>query len=146
LDYISDDEQGYYDYNSKSAAAHHVIGIGLNNADPETFNHELAHHYVKMFWRSRLIQTALRAVDRPGMSDYEREEALVEFITSVTKDSVFLSQLESNSILQRFWGEFAYMIYRAFNIQSKSIINGLMQNVTKSFMLNRQLDNLRTTK
>jgi hypothetical protein len=69
LDYISGDTQGYYDFNSKSTAAHHVIAISLTNGDPSTFSHELAHHYVRMFWRSKLIQTALRAVDKPGMSD-----------------------------------------------------------------------------
>ena len=69
LDYISGDTQGYYDFNSKSTAAHHVIAISLTNGDPSTFSHELAHHYVRMFWRSKLIQTSLRAVDKPGMSD-----------------------------------------------------------------------------
>jgi hypothetical protein len=59
LNYISDEKQGYYDYNSKSSAAHHVIAISLTNGDPSTFNHELAHHYVRMFWNSKLIQTSL---------------------------------------------------------------------------------------
>jgi hypothetical protein len=95
LDYISGDVQGYYDYNSKSTAAHHVIAISLTNGDPSTFSHELAHHYLKMFENSKLVQTALRAVDKPGMTDEEREEALVDIITAKTNDSKFISSVES---------------------------------------------------
>ena len=35
---------GYYDHNTRSTYAHHVITLALNSADPSTFNHELAHH------------------------------------------------------------------------------------------------------
>ena len=55
LDYISGEVEGYYDHNSKSTAAHHTIAISLANGDPSTFSHELAHHYIRMFWRSKLI-------------------------------------------------------------------------------------------
>jgi hypothetical protein len=64
-----DGADGYYDYNTRSSMAHHVIGIALNSADPSTFNHEMAHHYLRMFWRSKLVQEALRAVDKEGMTD-----------------------------------------------------------------------------
>jgi hypothetical protein len=50
-----------------------------------------------MFWRSNLIQTALRAVDKPGMTDEEREEALVDIITARTNDNNFYSSIESES-------------------------------------------------
>lgn len=146
LEYISDDAKGYYDYNSKIDAAHHVIAIGIDKADPSTFNHELAHHYIRMFWKSKLIQTALRAVDKPGMSDEEREEALVDFITSVTTDSLFQSRLESDSILQRFWSSLAYGLYKAFDIKSDIVINGLMQNVARSFMLNKERTDIENKK
>jgi len=99
LDYISGDTEGYYDHNSKSTAAHHVIAISLTNGDPSTFSHELAHHYVRMFWRSKLIQTALRAVDKSGMTDEEREEALVDIITAKTNDTNFMSSIESQSFV-----------------------------------------------
>lgn len=138
LDYISGDTEGYYDYNSKSVAAHHVIAISLANGDPSTFSHELAHHYIRMFWRSKLIQTALRAVDKPGMTDEEREEALVDIITAKTNDTKFFSSVESQSFVQKFWGALANLLYRVFGIENEAIRNAIYRNVTKAFILNEK--------
>lgn len=138
LDYISGDTEGYYDHNSKSTAAHHVIAISLTNGDPSTFSHELAHHYIRMFWRSNLIQTALRAVDKPGMTDEEREEDLVDIITARTNDSQFFSSIESQSFVQKFWGALANLLYRVFRIENEAIRNAIYRNVTKAFALNEK--------
>lgn len=138
LDYISGDTEGYYDHNSKSVAAHHVIAISLTNGDPSTFSHELAHHYVRMFWRSKLIQTALRAVDKPGMTDEQREEALVDIITAKTNDSEFFSSIESQSFVQKFWGALANLLYNVFGIENEKIRNAIYRNVTKAFILNEK--------
>lgn len=138
LNYLEDDSAGYYDRNSKSTAAHHVISISLSEGDPSTFSHELAHHYIGMFWKSNLIQTALRAIDRPGMTDEEREEELVELITMKTQDEQFLSGLENNSFRQRFYGKLAYLLSRTFNINNKFTRNGLMTNAARAFMLNQE--------
>lgn len=138
LNYLEDDSAGYYDRNSKSTAAHHVISISLSEGDPSTFSHELAHHYIGMFWKSNLIQTALKAIDRPGMTDEEREEELVELITMKTQDEQFLSGLENNSFRQRFYGKLAYLLSRTFNINNKFTRNGLMTNAARAFMLNQE--------
>lgn len=138
LDYLGDDEQGYYDYNSKSTAAHHVIAISLTNGDPSTFNHELAHHYLRMFWNSELVQTALAAVDKPGMTDVEREEALVDIITSMSSDSRNLSLLQSQSFVQKFWAALANIMYNTLGIDSKARRNDLYKNITKAFVYNEQ--------
>lgn len=138
LNYLEDDSAGYYDRNSKSTAAHHVISISLSEGDPSTFSHELAHHYIGMFWKSNLIQTALKAIDRPGMTDEEREEELVELITMKTQDEQFLSGLENNSFRQRFYGKLAYLLSRTFNINNKFTRNGLMINAARAFMLNKE--------
>lgn len=142
LDYIADGVQGYYDNNSTSAAAHHVIAISLTNGDPSTFSHELAHHYIAMFRNSKLVQTALKAVDRPGMTDEEREEALVDIITAKTEDSQFLSSVESNSFFQKFWGSLANMLYTTFGIENQAIRNAIYRNATIAFMLNEQQQNI----
>jgi hypothetical protein len=52
---IDPEHAGLYEHNSMSVSAHHVIRIGLDKADPTTFNHEMAHHYVRMFWNSEVI-------------------------------------------------------------------------------------------
>ena len=129
---------GYYDHNTRSTYAHHVITLALNSADPSTFNHELAHHYIRMFWKSSLIQNALAAVDKPGMSDREREEALVDVITAKTTSSKFLSAVENNSFFHKFWDKFGSMLYKTFHIKNKATINALLNNAARAFLLNEQ--------
>lgn len=137
IDYI-DGADGYYDHNTRSTYAHHVITLALNSADPSTFNHELAHHYIRMFWKSSLIQNALGAVDKPGMSDREREEALVDIITAKTTSSKFMSAVEKNSFFHRFWDKFGSMLYKAFHIKNNATKNALLNNAARAFLLNEQ--------
>lgn len=137
VDYI-DGADGYYDHNTRSTYAHHVITLALNTADTSTFNHELAHHYIRMFWKSSLIQNALGAVDKPGMSDREREEALVDIITAKTSSSKFMSAVEKNSFFHKFWDKFGSMLYKAFHIKNNTTKNALLNNAARAFLLNEQ--------
>ena len=137
LDYISEAD-GYYDHNSKSTAAHHTIAIALSNGDPSTFNHELAHHYVRMFWNSEVIQNALAAVYKEGMTDIEVEEALVDIITAKTTDSEFMSCVESQSFFQKFWGMFANMLYKTFHLENEAIKKQLCINAARAFAVNKE--------
>lgn len=137
VDYLGE-ESGYYDHNSKSTAAHHTIAIALSNGDPSTFNHELAHHYVRMFWNSEVIQNALAAVYKEGMTDVEVEEALVDIITAKTTDSEFMSCVESQSFFQKFWGMFANMLYKTFHLKNETIKKQLCINAARAFAVNKE--------
>lgn len=137
VDYLGD-ESGYYDHNSRSAAGHHTIVVALSNGDPSTFNHELAHHYVRMFWNSKLIQNALAAVYKEGMTDVEVEEALVDLITTKTTDSEFMSCVESQSFFQKFWGSFANMLYNTFHFENEAIKRQLCVNAARAFAVNEE--------
>lgn len=131
--------KGFYDHNTTSLLASHVIGLSLENADPETFNHELAHHYIRMFWNSKLVQTALAAVYKEGMTDEEVEEALVDIITARTMDAERISGFEKPSFFHKFWTKFATMLYSNFNVKNEVIRNALLNNISKSFFMNDQL-------
>lgn len=120
----------------------HTITIGLDKGDPTTFNHELAHFYVRSFWDTPVIQKALRAFDKEGMSDKEREERLVEAITEISMDSAFKSAQESwYSGLYKFWNSFAAFLYKAFDIRNERAKKIIAENVTRSFIVNEQLKN-----
>lgn len=136
LDYT--DADGFYDYNTRSSMAHHVIGLSLQNSDPTTFNHEMAHHYLRMFWRSSLIQAALRAVNKQGMTDAEREEALVELLTMKTIDNEFIDNAQNKSFFAHFWTKFGSMLYKTFNIKTKTTRNALLNNVARAFAINEK--------
>lgn len=136
---IDSEHSGMYEHNSMSVSAHHVIRIGIDKADPTTFNHEMAHHYLRMFWNSSVVQEALKAVDKPGMTDREREEALVDKIVEISYDNVYGNVFENNNFFHTFWNKFANMLYNVFDIQTATVRNQLMQNVTRAFLLNEQL-------
>ena len=136
---IDPDHNGMYEHNSLSVSAHHVIRIGLDKGDPTTFSHELAHHYIRMFKNSKVIQEALKAVDKPGMTDTEREEALVEKMVEISTDSLYGTVFDSDSFFHTFWNKFANFLYNVFDIKTNTIRTQLLQNATKAFMLNEQL-------
>lgn len=136
---IDELHEGSYEYNSLSVSAHHIIRIGLDKGDPTTFNHEMAHHYVRLFWNSDVIQDALKMVDKPGMTDEEREEALVDRMVEISIQNVYGTIFENQNFFHVLWGKIANMLYSVFNIKTKTVRDNLMKNVTKAFMLNEQL-------
>lgn len=136
---IDEEHEGSYEHNSLSVSAHHIIRIGLDKGDPTTFNHEMAHHYVRLFWNSDVIQDALKIVDKPGMTDVEREEALVDKMVEISIQNVYGTIFDNQNFFHIFWGKIANMLYNVFNIKTKTVRDNLMKNVTKSFMLNEQL-------
>lgn len=138
VEYLEDElgeHEGWYDYNSVSTAAHHLIQVALNGNECSTFNHEIAHHYVRMFWGTPLIQNALGAVYRQGMTMQECEEALVDEMTSRT-GILFQTDTEQKSFYQKFWSKFSEMIAKAFGIKNKTYRENLLNNVTKAYALN----------
>ena len=136
---IDDQHEGSYEHNSLSVSAHHIIRIGLDKGDPTTFNHEMAHHYVRLFWNSDVIQNALKMVDKPGMTDIQREEALVDQMVEISIQNVYGTIFDNQSAFHVLWGKIANMLYNVFNIKTKTVRDNLMKNVTQAFMLNEQL-------
>lgn len=139
---------GSIDFNEASTNAHTVIAIGLNEADASTFNHELAHYYIRTFWNSKAVQDALDMVYVKEMGDYKNdpaariavEEALADYMTQRTIDSSFLTNIESQSYFQRFWEAFNKMLYKVFNIKTNAARNAILSQITKSFYVNEKLD------
>lgn len=140
---------GSIDFNEASTNAHTVIAIGLNEADASTFNHELAHYYIRTFWNSKAVQDALDMIYVKEMGDYKNdpaariavEEALADYMTQRTIDSSFLTNIESQSYFQRFWEAFNKMLYKVFNIKTDAARNAILSQITKSFYVNEKLDN-----
>ena len=99
----------------------------------------MAHYYIRTFWKSKLIQAALKMVSKPGMTDAEREEALVEKIVDISVENVYGTIFDNDNFFHTFWNKFANMLYNIFNIKTNTVRKQLMQNVTKAFMLNEQL-------
>lgn len=140
-------DPGNIDFDTDSINAHTVISIGLNQADASTFNHELAHYYIRKFWNSKAVQDALDMVYVKEMGDYKNdpqariavEEALADYMTQRTIDSLFLTNIESQSYFQRFWESFNKMLYKVFNIKTNTAKNAILKQIIKSFLVNEKL-------
>jgi hypothetical protein len=86
-------------------AAANVIQISLAEGNPTTVVHELAHHYVRMFWNTEVIQNAVKKLDTGDRSEgwqVRLEEKLVDEITDRNKD------------YSSFWESFSDMLRAGF--------------------------------
>jgi hypothetical protein len=101
----------------------------LTDADPTTINHELAHHYVRMFWDSEVVQKAAKKLDDGDRTEgwqVRLEEKLVDEITKRTTET------------EDFWSGLKEMLRRAFLWLSSPIKQNLLRKVSLAFRLNDQ--------
>ena len=104
--------KGLFRNNDGKDAAVNLILISLQDGDPSTFIHELAHHYIQVFWQSDAVQNALSYIDEKDLGLVRRykkdprplEEKLVNAIT----DKIL--QRDSESWVSKFWYNFAKMV------------------------------------
>lgn len=128
-EYIENGHAGVYDQSGRLEAAANLIQISLTNADATTFNHELAHHYVRMFWNSEVIQALAQKLDTGDRSNgwqVRLEEKVVDEITKNTTD------------VHGFWNKLTDMITTAFRWLSEPIKQSLLRKASIAFRLNDQ--------
>ena len=133
-EYIENGKAGVYDQTGRLEAAANLIQISLTDADPTTFNHELAHHYVRMFWNSDLIQAVAKKLDTGDRSEgwkVRLEEKIVDEITSRTTD------------VSGFWNKLGDIIKSAFRWLSSPVKQSLLRKASIAFRLNDQSLSLR---
>lgn len=133
-EYIENGKKGVYDQTKRIEAAANIIQISLTDADSNTINHELAHHYVRMFWDSEVIQNAVKKLDTGDRSEgwqVRLEEKLVDELTERTA--------ESNTI----WDSFSNMIKSAFLWIKSPVKQSLLRKASLAFRLNQHADAIR---
>lgn len=133
-EYIEGGHAGVYDQSGRLEAAANLIQISLTNADATTFNHELAHHYIRMFWDSEVIQKLAKKLDNGDRSagwQVRLEEKIVDEITNNTVES------------SGFWNSLTNMITTAFKWLSSPVKQSLLRKASLAFRLNDQAISLR---
>lgn len=133
-EYIEPGKRGAYDQTGVIDAAANVIQISLSEADPSTVVHELAHHYVRMFWNTEVIQKAAQKLDTGDRSEgwqVRLEEKLVEEITDRNKD------------YSSFWEGFGDMLKSAFMWLSSPVKQSLLRKASLAFRINERGDRIR---
>ena len=67
------------------------------------------------------------------------EEALADYMTQRSIDSMFLTNIESRSYFQRFWEAFNKMLYKVFDIKTNTARTAVLNQITRSFLVNEKL-------
>ena len=128
-EYLENGKKGVYDQTGRIEAAVNLIQISLMDADPATINHELAHHYVRMFRDSEVVQKAAKKLDNGDRTEgwqLRLEEKLVDEITKRTTET------------EDFWSGLKEMLRSAFLWLSSPIKQNLLRKVSLAFRLNDQ--------
>ena len=81
-----------------------------------------------MFWNSKPVQDALKAVYNKSMGDINTpegrrnvEEALVDMMTEYSLNDQFLADLNNLPLRTKFWNNFNVMLYKTFNIKNNTV-------------------------
>ena len=134
-EYIENGKKGVYDQTGRLEAAANLIQISLLDGDPSTINHELAHHYVRMFWNSEVVQNAVQKLDNGDRSEgwqVRLEEKLVDEITKRTTKA------------DTFWVQFKDILKSMFLWLSSPIKQNLLRKASLAFRLNDKSVAIRT--
>lgn len=120
-----------------------LILISLNDGDPTTFVHELAHHYIQTFWESDIVQRALSYIDHGELDLVRRfnkdprilEEKLVKEITKK------VLQNDVNSWVSKFWFKFANMVKDTLglNLLDYNKKQNIIDQITMYMSINQDL-------
>lgn len=126
-EYLENGKLGVYDQTERLEAAANLIQISLTDANPATINHELAHHYVRMFWNSEVIQAAVKKLDTGDRSEgwqVRLEEKLVDELVKRTTEA------------DNIWQKFGDMIKTAFLWLTSPVKQRILQKAALAFRLN----------
>lgn len=126
-EYLENGRAGVYDQTGRLEAAANLIQISLTDADATTINHELAHHYIRMFWNTELIQKLANKLDNGDRGDGWQVRLEEKIVDEITK------QVSQNST---FWSGFNEMIKTAFRWLSDPVKQLLLRKASIAFRTN----------
>lgn len=123
----------------------HTIYISMMDGDATTMVHELAHHYIRQWWNTDLIQNGLRAFDPQNkLTGEQAAEKLVGYITDkVLSDN---ATKEQKNWVNTFWQKFNNMIRRALGAPLKNYNDRttFLDSISAFFTVNADLSDRKT--
>ena len=132
-DYINGSKKGLYDQTERLSVAANVIEISLLDADGTTIIHELAHHYIRMFWDSEVVQNAVKKLDTGDRSEgwqTRLEEKIVDEITMRTAEA------------SDFWTNLFSKVKMAFKWMSSPVKQYLLHRAALAFRVNAKVEHI----
>lgn len=129
-----------------------LIEVAVLDGDVTTFVHEMAHHYIRTFWKTEPVQQALKTVGIVGKdTSVEAEEKLVDELVSrlygvyelESKNKPVKEQLKG--LWTRFWDGLNKVIKRVLGkplTASENTKNNILDILAANFAVNKDLSNL----
>lgn len=153
----TDDEgvvhRGLFHENSKSEeAAWNAIYLSIENGDSTTFVHEMVHYYIRTFWDSDVVQSALYEVSLNHSNvnktekefNIELEESLVDIITEATMSDY--EQRANRNFILKFWdgiNDILHNVIGSHIAEDKYIKDNALDTLTAAFSINQDLSDRR---
>ena len=130
-----------------------LIEIAVLDGDPTTFVHELAHHYIRTFWKTEPVQQALKECGIVGKdSSVEVEERLVDQLVSRLYGEKEVEKANRTAkeravdLWNRFWRGLKNVIDRVLGKplrSSQNVQNNVLDILAAHFAVNKDLSDLR---
>lgn len=123
----------------RATSVANAIYQAMLDGDLTTLDKELARDYVRMFWTSPLIQSALEVVSNNSKDAQKAENALVD---RITKDPVESRDTSIVEWFKNFWSQLNNLVKQIFGVhtftdqQKEDILKG----VDAAFMLSEDLE------
>lgn len=122
-----------------------LIEIAVLDGDPTTFVHELAHHYIRTFWKSEPVQQALKECGIVGKDkSVDVEERLVDALVSRLYGEKELKESKKN-LWNKFWDGLKKVIDRVVGQplrKSDTIKQSVIDTLAAHFAINKDLSDL----
>ena len=139
----------FYDDGDRIGSVSNIIMMFLNNnADANTFSHELAHSYLKTFWDTDLVQEAVRHVMKVYdiRTSFVAEEKLVQLMEQEARRTNYrisndkAGRKRTDSYIQKFWNRLTSAIKNMFSSKEFKIDDSNREKIihycTQAFLVN----------
>ena len=123
----------------RATSAANVLYQAIFDGDITTLDKELARDYVRMFWTSPLIQSALEVVSNNSKDAKKAEDALVDRMTTEPVDSRDSSIVEW---FRNFWSQLNSLVKQIFGVHTftDQQKDDILKGVDAAFMLAEDLE------
>lgn len=115
-----------------------VLYTAIYDGDLTTLDKSLARDYVRLFWGSDLIQSALDVINAPGKTSQQLENELVDHMT---KDPVSSRNTSIIDWFKDIWDKLNLLVKTVFDVHSftEEQKNNILKAVEAAFMVSQDL-------
>lgn len=118
-------------------ASLNVIYQALHDGNLQTLDKELSRNYIRIFWKSELVQAGLKLFDDGNSNIKQQEDRLIDAVTTIDPQ-VRIKNTTVLDYIKNFWNDLTNIAKKIFGGQSisenerQSVINGIVSAIANS--------------